>query len=338
MTFSHVPMFLRTVCGIVLVCVLSACATLETAVTPPPAVAEEQKQETSKPVQKPIIFASFFPMAEFTRRVVGDTAEVVQLVPMGVEAHDWEPTPQQLVRLGQARALVYNGSGMEGWIEQVRSAIDNPNVLMIEASKGLATLNATDDPTHDHGHDHAHEKKQADKQTPDPHVWLSLPKAIAQVRAITNALAAEFPDLAQTMQANAAQYTQELAALYETYRKQLAPYAKRAFVTQHAAFAYLAESFDLVQYPISGISPQQEPSPARMAQLIKVMNKERVRTVYFETLASSKTAEAIAKETGALTAVLHPLEALTEEEQQANDTYIAIMERNINALLKGFVP
>ncbi|MBU6146163.1 MAG: zinc ABC transporter substrate-binding protein, partial [Paenibacillaceae bacterium] len=218
------------------------------------------------------------------------------------------------------------------------SAIDNPNVLMIEASKGLATLNATDDPTHDHGHDHAHEKKQADKQTPDPHVWLSLPKAIAQVRAITNALAAEFPDLAQTMQANAAQYTQELAALYETYRKQLAPYAKRAFVTQHAAFAYLAESFDLVQYPISGISPQQEPSPARMAQLIKVMNKERVRTVYFETLASSKTAEAIAKETGALTAVLHPLEALTEEEQQANDTYIAIMERNINALLKGFVP
>lgn len=196
---------------------------------------------------------------------------------------------------------------------------------------------------HSHEGEHAHEEEHAhehdhDHGEFDPHVWLSPAKAIEQVRAIEAALAAADPSHADDFRRNADAYVAELTKLHERYQEALAPYAGREFVTQHAAFGYLAHEYNLEQLPIAGLSPEHEPSAQRMAEIVELAKEHDIRTIFFETLVSSKVAETIAAELGAKTAVLHPVEGLTKEEAEQGLTYIALMERNLESLLTAFAP
>ncbi|EFU40613.1 periplasmic solute binding protein [Paenibacillus vortex V453] len=303
---------------------------------------------------------SFYPMYEFTRQVAGDLAEVENLIPPGVEAHDWEPTPQDMAGITEADVLVYNGAGMEGWVDQVLESVQGTELTVIEASKGIEIMEGSghsheheedadhshDEHAHeheeeaDHSHDeHAHEHEedghQHDHGGLDPHVWLSPAMAVQQVRSIEAGLAEAAPEHKEAFKANADAYVSKLEALDQEFRDGLKDAKRKDFITQHAAFGYLAREYGLTQVPIAGLSPDQEPSAAQMAEVIEFAKEHDVKTIFFETLVSSNVAETIASEIGASTSVLNPIEGLTDEDTAANLDYIAIMRQNLEALQKA---
>ncbi|OWR26527.1 ABC transporter substrate-binding protein [Saccharibacillus sp. O23] len=316
--------------------------------------------------------ASFYPMYEFARGVGGDLADVELLVPSGTEPHDWEPTPQDIAKIEDADLLIYNGAGMESWVDQVLDASSNSKLRAVEASKGLDIMEGSEEEEHDHDHgaaeteehDHDHEAGEAhshesgedhdhaaeeahdhegeeahghdhDHGGLDPHVWLSPKLAVQEVRNIEAAFAEADPDHAAQYKSNADAYVAKLEALDAEFKSRLTGTKRTDFVTQHAAFGYLARDYGLTQVPIAGLSPDQEPSAREMAEVVEFAKQHDVKTIFFETLVSSKVAETIAAEIGAKTDVLNPLEGLTSEETAAGEDYLSVMRKNLEALKKA---
>ena len=282
-----------------------------------------EKQSVSDKLQ---VAASFYPMAEFARNVAGDKAEVFVLVPDGAEAHDWEPSPSDLSRLGKAQVFVYNGV-VEPWAKQALTALSERKILAVQTGLGLYERAGETHEEEHHHHDHgcAHGKQ-------DPHVWISPKKAIKQVERITAVLCEADAENAKYYQDNSAKYVEQLKAL-DIQLTNLAKNAPRkVFVTAHAAFGHLADDYGLKQLAVNGLSPHAEPTPADLQRLIKVVKEENVRYVFFETLTDPKLAKLVADETGAEISVLDPLEGLNEEGRKNKLDYLQIMQRNIHNL------
>lgn len=268
------------------------------------------------------IKVSFYPMYEFTKSITGDLANVEVLVPPGVEPHDWEPTAKDMADITDADVLVYNGAGMEGWAQQIVDGAAGSDLITIEASKGLQIIEGTEhehehehehsheegaageadhDHDHDHhhdesategsGHDHSHNDSSAgeadhdhdhDHGGLDPHVWLDPVMAIKEVRTIEAALSAAFPGNAAAFHANSDAYIAKLEKLDQDFRAGLQNTKRKDFITQHAAFGYLAQQYGLTQVPIVGLSPEQEPSAAQMAKIVEFAKANKVTTIFLK--------------------------------------------------------
>ena len=166
----------------------------------------------------------------------------------------------------------------------------------------------------------------------DPHVWLDPVLYRAMVDRVEQALAAASPREAPAFAAGAKAFDSQLAGLDRDYRTGLAHCARDLIVTSHEAFGYLAERYGLVQQAIAGLSPEAEPSPARLAELTALVRDRGVTTIFTEELVSPKVAETLAAEAGVTTAVLNPLEGLSKEEIAAGADYIRVMEQNLRTL------
>ncbi len=264
---------------------------------------------------KPLVVASFYPLYEFTRQVAGDRAEVVSLVPPGVEPHDWEPSPQSLVDVQRARLFVYNGAGFESWADKLAKDAAGGKTVIVKATKGIDLLTAG--------------------TTVDPHVWLDPVLAQTEVDTIRGALEQVVPSGAATFADNAQRYKARLARLDEAFAAGLHDCARRDIITSHAAFSYLARRYRLAQVPIMGLAPESEPSPAELAAIANVARRRQVRYIFFEALVSSGLAETLAREIGARTLVLNPIEGVTKEEAAAGKGYVELMEANLANLRTG---
>lgn len=263
------------------------------------------------------VVTSFYPMYEFTQAIGGDRVEVVNLVSPGAEPHDWEPTAQHMQSLNAAAVFIYNGAGMEHWVEKTLQATGNKSLIVVEAAHGIEMAESLDD-----GHGHADEL--------DPHVWLNPLNVVRQAEAIRDALAKADPANAATYAANAAAYIEKLEALDREYRTALTDSCgRREFFTSHAAFGYLAAAYGLEQHAIMGLSPEAEPRPQDLAKVIEEAREEGVKHIFFETLVSDKVSKVVAREIGAETLVLNPFEGLTQAEVKAGKDYFAVMRENL---------
>ncbi|MNJ56372.1 High-affinity zinc uptake system binding-protein ZnuA precursor [compost metagenome] len=242
---------------------------------------------------------------------------------------------------------------MEGWIDQVTAAASNSKLLTIEASKGIDIMQGEehhhdhDDDDHaageEHSPDHEHEGEEAhdheeeghhhnDHGGLDPHVWLSPALAIKEVRNIEAGLAEAAPQHRDEFKKNADAYVAKLEQLDADFKSELSNTKRIDFITQHAAFGYLAKEYGLNQVAIAGLSPDQEPSAAQMAEVVSFAKEHNVKTIFFETLVSSKVAETISKEIGAEVSVLNPIEGLTDEDVASKLDYIGIQRQNLENL------
>ncbi|GGA25573.1 metal ABC transporter substrate-binding protein [Paenibacillus physcomitrellae] len=296
-----------------------------------PSASGQPETSTSASTEKLQIKTSFYPMYEFTRHVAGDLADVESLIPPDVEPHDWEPTAKDLAEITDADVLIYNGAGLEGWVDQVTSSATGGNLTTIEASKGLDIMDGFVEEEEEEGHDEGQEEEH-DHGGLDPHVWLSPALAIKEVGNIEQGLAQVDPNHADTYKANADAYVAQLQQLDQDFKDGLKDVKRKDFITQHAAFGYLAKEYGLTQVPIAGLSPEQEPSAAKMAEIVDFAKEHNVKTIFFETLVSSSVADTISKEIGAKSAVLNPIEGLTAEDQANGLDYIGIMRQNLEAL------
>jgi zinc transport system substrate-binding protein len=262
------------------------------------------------------VVASFYPLAEAAQQVGGAAVSVTNLTAPGVEPHDLELTPQQIAAISTADVVLYLGGGFQPAVED---ALPDATGTTVDVTADLRSL-----PVPVGGSDAS--------LSADPHVWLDPVLYRDIVRTTEQALAGVSPSNAAAFEVNAAAFDARLRALASEYRTGLADCARNVIVTSHAAFGYLAQRFGLQQESISGLSPDAEPTPARLAELKVLVERDGVTMIFTEELVSPKVAETLAQETGATTAVLNPLESLTPDEVSAGHDYASVMQQNLREL------
>ncbi len=276
------------------------------------------RAETTLPV-----VVTFYPLQEFAQRVGGERVRVVTLVPPGAEPHDYEPRPRDITALHAAHMVIYNGAGLEPWLEKLRPEFPTGGVV-VNASDGLPLVKGVD---------------EGDAGEPparfDPHVWLDPLLAARMVTNIQKGLRDADPQHGEFYSANASKLEEQLLALHHEFAATLRGCRQKEFITTHAAFGYLARRYALAQLPISGLSPEAEPAPARLRELVHLARAHDIKVVYYETLVSPRVAEALAREVGARVLVLNPLEGLTGEELRQGQTYFTVMHENLRHLVDG---
>ena len=277
------------------------------------------------------VVATFYPMYEFTKAVVGEAGEVELLIPAGTEAHDYEPSAKAVAKMSEADAIVYNSSEFETWMANIASNFKKSQTQVIEAARGIELMPMGEEEAHE-DHDHDHDATDNHQHHADPHVWLDPVLAQIQVETIRDALAEQFPEQKEYFYQQAQNYLTELDQLDSEFKNTFTGAENRTFVTQHAAFSYLAKRYDLTQESIAGLSSEEEPSPSRLAELKHFVQDHQIPAIYFEDNASSKVAQTLAKETGVELAVLSPIESLTKEQKAAGDNYLSMMRQNLEAL------
>ena len=281
------------------------------------------------------VVTTFYPMYDFTKQVAQDDAEVSMLLEAGMEVHSFEPSSQMIAEIQDADVFIYNSPEMETWVPDVLASIDTSDMVVICASDAITLLEYEGEA---HAHDHESEEKWAKaghSHTVDPHVWLDPVLAQTEVSTIAEGLAEADPDNAEDYLENAGIYNGKLNELDEAYRAAFEGTENRTFVTQHAAFAYLAARYDLNQISVTGLNAEVEPSAAALATLSDYVKANNISHIYFENNASSQTAETLAEEVGVELAVLSPLEGITEEDQKKGSDYISVMLDNLEALKKS---
>lgn len=281
------------------------------------------------------VVTTFYPMYDFTKQVAQDDAEVSMLLEAGMEVHSFEPSSQMIAEIQDADVFIYNSPEMETWVPDVLASIDTSDMVVICASDAITLLEYEGEA---HAHDHESEEKWANaghSHTVDPHVWLDPVLAQTEVSTIAEGLAEADPDNAEDYLENAGIYNGKLNELDEAYRAAFEGTENRTFVTQHAAFAYLAARYDLNQISVTGLNAEVEPSAAALATLSDYVKANNISHIYFENNASSQTAETLAEEVGVELAVLSPLEGITEEDQKKGSDYISVMLDNLEALKKS---
>ncbi|EKN70084.1 Zn(II)-binding lipoprotein [Neobacillus bataviensis LMG 21833] len=304
---------------------ISACSSKETA----------NKKESTAGDKKLHIVTTFYPMYEFTKSIAGDQATVDLLIPANSEPHGWEPTPKDMANIQNADILVYNSPFFETWVPSVVDSLGkNKKPLFIEASEGIALMEGTTEEDHGNATEHDHKDENGHDHVMDPHVWLSPALAQKEVETITVALVKKDPKNKEVYEKNGQEYIQQLKELDQSYRDSLIDYVGKEIITQHAAFGYLTKEYGLNQVPIAGLSPEEEPSAARLAELKTFAQEHNLHTIYFEELASPKVAETLASEIGAKTKVLNTLEGLSKEDQAKGLNYIEVMKNNLKSLVE----
>ncbi|MBI5787651.1 MAG: zinc ABC transporter substrate-binding protein [Candidatus Schekmanbacteria bacterium] len=266
------------------------------------------KTNTRPPGKELRIAAGFYPLAEFAGQIAADKMEVVNITPTGVEPHDFEPTPRHITLIYSAGIFIYNGGGLDPWADKLKPSLEKRGIIVINMLDQIKNLSGN-----------------------DPHIWLDPVLAAQEVEIIRDAMLKADPVNGQTYIKNAEQYLRKLTELDKKYQDHLSACTLREAITSHAAFGYLAKRYGISLTPIA-ISPEEEPSAKKMAQLALAARQKNIKYIFFETLASPRLAETIAAEIGAKTLVFNPLEGLTAEEKQAGKNYISIMEENLENL------
>jgi len=247
------------------------------------------------------VVAAFYPLAWAAEAIAGDSAEVVNLTPPGVEPHDIELTPRDVERIRDADLVLYLGQGFMPALEDAVG--DDEKALDLLAGQRL--------------------RAGSGESARDPHIWLDPTRYANVVRRIADALGDR--EAAEAL-------VTRLDELGTEFRDGVADCDRREIVTSHAAFGYLADAYDLRQISLTGVSPEAEPSPRALESLVKKVENHRATTVFFETLVSPRLAETVARETGARTAALNPLEGLTDEQLAEGDDYFSVMRENLVVL------
>jgi zinc transport system substrate-binding protein len=247
------------------------------------------------------VVASFYPLAFAAEHVGGSSVRVRNLTPPGAEPHDLEATPADVQELHDADLVLLLGDGFQPQLEDAAGSRDS--VLRLLELPGLRAAGSS-----------------------DPHVWLDPVRYAMVVKLIASAL--NRPHAADRLE-------RRLVALDRELREGLADCARREIVTSHDAFAYLADRYRLKQIPITGSSPEGELAPRDLERAVEAVRETGATTVFVEPLVSASVVETVAREAGVQTAVLNPIEGLTESEQAQGADYFSLMRANLATLRKA---
>ncbi|NLX62485.1 MAG: zinc ABC transporter solute-binding protein [Tissierellia bacterium] len=263
-----------------------------------------------------LVYTSFYPLYFLAEEIGGDLVEAKTIVPFGVDSHDYEPSMDQLKELTEADIFIYNGANFESWVDKIIDSIVEGNKA-INASKYCDLI--------------------VEDGVVDPHLWLDLENMI-EVGLVIRDRFIELDEKNRVYyEENYENLKERLVKLDNKYIEELKDKRNDSIIVSHKAFGYLARRYGFNQIPVAGISPDQEPSPKTIANIIELIDEKKHDYIFLETLASPKTVEVIVEETNLEVLVLNPIENLTEEEIESGQDYITIMEKNLENLKKALV-
>lgn len=283
---------------------LSACANKKT---------DEATQNTNEVSNssegKVNVVVSFNPLREFTQAIGGDKVNIVTIIEGGVEPHDFEPKAKDLKSISNADIFVYNGVGMESWVDKVLKNINNKEIIVVDSSKGANLI------------------KTSDGENYDPHIWLSLKEAKTQSNNIKEALIKADSSNKEYYEENYKEFADKLDKLYNEYNEKFKDVPNKKFVTGHAAFSYLCRDFNLEENSIEGVYSEGEPSAKKLAELVDYVKNNNVKTIFAEENASPEVSETLANEVGAKVEKIYSLEV-----QEDGKDYIESMSENLEKI------
>jgi zinc/manganese transport system substrate-binding protein len=266
------------------------------------------------------VVATFSILADLAKNVGGDAVEVASLVGPNGDAHAYAPSPADAKLLTDAKLVLVNGLGFEGWIDRLVKA-SGTKAQVVAASKGVKPRHAKGEPGHGHGHDHG---------TSDPHAWQSVANAKIYVGNIRDALVKADPEAKSTYEANASAYLAKLDALDREVKATIAaiPAARRKIITTHDAFGYFAAAYGVQFIAPQGVSTEAEVSARDLAKIIRQVKAQKIPAVFMENVTDPRLMRRIAEETGAKVGGKLYSDALSEPSGPA-PTYIDMMKNNL---------
>jgi zinc transport system substrate-binding protein len=285
-----------------LVLVLVGLGAFFAAKSTPQRATEPQRKKTT-------ITTSFYPLFFFTKEIVADRADVYTVTPSGSEPHDYEPTPQDMANIESSDLLIINGGRFEPWATNVRAILSSSRVSVVAVQEEMGFSSES-----------------------DPHIWLNPRIAKKEVDVITRAVARRDPRAREYYERNAAVLKVKLDSVDATYRTALRTCKKKVIITSHESFGYMAQEYGLEQIALSGLSPDEEPSAKKLAELARIARANNVETIFFETLVSPALAQTLAHEVGARTQVLNPIEGISDEDIASGKNYFTVIQDNLTHL------
>lgn len=323
--------------------------------------------EESKGENKLKVYASVYPIYDFTKKIAGDKVDVEMIMPQGTEPHGWEPDSNTIKNLENADMFIYNGAGLESWTDKVLSSLSNKDLKAVEASEGVDLIKSThthdhEDEDHEHEHeDHEHESNHNHNHEAeenhnheatennhnhedhdheghhhgpmDPHVWISPKNAKIEMENIKNALVELDKDNADYYESNYEKYAKMLDELDAKYSESLGSLPNKEIVVSHEAYGYLCKDYGLTQIGVKGVNAETEPDAKKMAEIISYIKENNITTIFTEELIDPKVSNIIASETGCQVKVLSPIEGLSQEQVDNKADYFSIMEENLENLV-----
>ncbi|MHC9533471.1 metal ABC transporter substrate-binding protein [Dellaglioa sp. BT-FLS60] len=289
---------------------------------------------TKKESSKLQVITTFYPIYEFTKAVAGDKADVTMLMPAGTEPHDYEPSAKDIGKISKSDVFIYSSNNMETWVKSLKSSIDEKQTNVLNASHSIKMIDENTELKSEDAELANKEEASSFESTSnyDPHIWLDPVNAKEMVRNISKELIEQDPKHKSYYTKRTNSYLKKLTVLNHEYETTLKKAKNKTFVTQHAAFAYLAKQYGLTQVAIAGISSDEEPSPSRLAELQTYIKKYKVDTIFTEANDSSKIANMLAKETDIKVKGLNPIEGLSKAQIASGETYLSVMQDNLKSL------
>lgn len=272
----------------------------------------KDKTEQKTDEDKLNVVVSIYPLEQFTKMIGGDKVNILTLVGPGQEPHDFEIKPADFKELTNSDIFVYNGLGMETWLDEVKAQLKDSKTVMVDSSKGVDVI------------------KEGDKV--DPHIWLSLKDATIQANNIKDALIEKDPNNKEYYEKNYNKLKEEFDELYNEYKPKFEKLKNKDFVTGHAAFGYLCRDFGLTQKSISDLYAEGEATPKKLEELAAYCKENNIKTIFSESLAEPKTSETLAREAGAKVEKIYSLESSEDDK-----TYLEGMKYDLNVIYNSLV-
>jgi len=279
------------------------------------------------------VVTTFLPITLFTRAVAGDCATVTALIPPNLGPHDFQAKPGDLTALRQAGVLVKNGLEMESFLDKLVASAENPQLVVIDSSRGVATIESPEEGgDHGHGHEAGHGHSHGEV---NPHIWLDPLRAVQQVETIRDGLMKADPSCAEGYKRNAAAYTAELKQLNSEIASQLEPYRGKTFVAFHDFAPYFAQRYGLKADYLVDV-PELNPAPADLQRVAAEVKTSQLKALLSEPQEGNRSFNALAKDLGVKVVVFDPMETATEDASRDPSTYLKLMRRNVADLRQAF--
>lgn len=284
------------------------------------------------------VVTSFYPLYFLASEIGGDHVKAVNLVASGIEPHDWTPKSRDLDTASKAQLFLYHGAGLEGWVDGFLKGLSKDSTVVTkEMSNGITLIEGSED---EHEEEHEHEDEHEDEEAHDhggvdPHTWVSPKSALKLAENVKNSLIEADAANQADYEKNYAALKTKIEAIDADYTAKLAQTTNKDIVTSHQAFGYLARDFGLKQVSIMGLSPDAEPRAQDLLEISKFVKDNGVKYIFFEELVSDQLAKTLANEADVETMVLNPLEGLTPDQEKDGETYLTLMERNLQNLVQA---
>ena len=278
---------------------------------------ESRPAKTASGKDRIKVVATIFPLADIAKQVGGERVNVITILPIGASPHTFEPTPQQVKDVSDARLFLEIGAGLEFWADKIIKSEQLPHLKTIVASEGIHLLEGDE-----HGHEHEHESG-------NPHIWLDPVLVKGIVNKIEKSLVSLDPEGTIYYQKMATDYLQELDRLDAEIKKTVAGFRVREYITFHPAWAYFGLRYKIKEAGVIEETPGREPTPKQVKAIIDNIRKSGIKAVFAEPQFSSRTAEAIAENTGAKVLFLDPI---GNPEIPNRSTYLDLMRYNLKVM------